>query len=91
MIDEGDDVFREGAVDGVAGELSVVAVLLAAVAALLAVEAGAGEPLDADTVAELDGRVLGVCADGDDDTDTLRHGCDQRERRCAHQPCLRTS
>ena len=65
--------------------------LLKALPAQLTVQAGVGEPLDADTVAELDGRVLRVCADGDDDTDTLRHGCDQRERRCAHQPCLRTS
>ena len=39
MVGEGDDIFGEGAVDGVAGELSVVAVLLAAVAALLAVKA----------------------------------------------------
>lgn len=39
VVDEGDDVFGEGTVDGVAGELSVVAVLFAAVAALLAVKA----------------------------------------------------
>ena len=38
---------------------------------MLAVQAGVGEPLDADTVAELDALVLGVCADGNNDTDTL--------------------
>ena len=37
----------------------------------LAVQTGVSEPLDADTVTELDWRVLSVCADGNDDTDTL--------------------
>lgn len=41
--------------------------LLASVAAVVAVEAGVGEPLDADAVAELDGRLGGVGAYGDDD------------------------
>ena len=40
---------------------------------MLAVEAGVGEPLNTDTVAELDGLVLSVGADGDDDTNTLQH------------------
>ena len=39
VVDKRHNVFGEGAVDGVARELSVVAVLLAAVAALLAVQA----------------------------------------------------
>lgn len=38
----------------------------------LAVQAGVSEPLDADTLADLDGGVLGMCANGDDVTDTLR-------------------
>ena len=46
--------------------------LLEALAAGLAVQARVGEPLDAHTVADLDGRVLGVLADGDDASDTLR-------------------
>ena len=46
--------------------------LLEAFPAGLAVQAGVGEPLDAYTVADLDGRVLGVLADGDDTSDTLR-------------------
>ena len=39
---------------------------------MLAVEAGVGEPLNTNAVAELDGLVLSVGADGNDDTDTLR-------------------
>ena len=71
MADPGLDVLGEGAVDGEAGVLALEAALLEALSALLAVEAGVGEPLDADAVADLDGGVLGVRADGDDDTDTL--------------------
>ena len=45
--------------------------LLEAFPAGLAVQAGVGKPLDADTVADLDGRVLRVLADSDDAADTL--------------------
>lgn len=46
--------------------------LLDAFPALLTVQARVREPLDADAVAELDWRVLGMLADGYDDTDALR-------------------
>ena len=39
---------------------------------MLAVETRVGEPLDTNTVTELDGLVLSVGADGNDDTNTLR-------------------
>ena len=45
--------------------------LLETLPAVLAVEAGVGNPLNTDTVAELDGLVLSVGADGNDDTNTL--------------------
>ena len=47
--------------------------MLKAVTAVLAIEARVGEPLDTDTVTELDGLILSVGADGDDDTNTLQH------------------
>lgn len=50
---------------------SVKRTLLKALAAGLAVQARVSEPLDADTIAELDGGILGVCADGYNDTDAL--------------------
>ena len=46
--------------------------LLKTLPAVFAIQAGVREPLDADAVAELHGRVLCVRADGDDDADTLR-------------------
>ena len=49
-----------------------VRTLFDTLSALFAVAARVCEPLDADTVAQLDGRILGVCANRDDDTDTLR-------------------
>ena len=48
-----------------------VLTLLEALPALLAVETRVCEPLDADTVAELDARVLRVRTDSDDDADAL--------------------
>ena len=74
MADVRLDVLREGTIDGEAGVLSLGADLLESLPAVLAVEARVREPLDADAVTELHGRCLGVCADGDDDTDTLE--CD---------------
>ncbi len=45
--------------------------LLETLPAEFTLQAGAGKPLDADTVAELDWRVGGVCANSDNMTDTL--------------------
>ena len=45
--------------------------LLEASSAGLAVKARVGEPLDAHAVADLDGRALGMRADGDDMADAL--------------------
>ena len=50
----------------------MILTLLETLPAVLAVEAGVGEPLNTDAVAELDGLVLSVGADGNDDTNTLR-------------------
>ena len=45
--------------------------LLKTLPAVLAIQAGVSEPLDTDTIAELDVLVLGMCANGNNDTNTL--------------------
>ena len=44
---------------------------------MLTVQARVSEPLDTDTIAELNGRVLSVCADGNNNTNTLFIQCQQ--------------
>ena len=52
-------------------EQGLLRTLLDALPALFAVAASVCEPLDADTVAKADGRILGLRANRDDGTHTL--------------------
>ena len=47
--------------------------LLDTLSALLTIQAGVGQPLDADAVAQLDGGVLSVLANRDDNADALKY------------------
>ena len=56
--------------------------LLDTLSALLTIQAGVGQPLDADAVAQLDGGVLSVLANRDDNADTLKYTYEARVDVC---------